>query len=158
MQEHPIRTLPGSVALVLFFAAIAGGVYALATMLPADELKNMPGFGKQVAIAVGLTSALAIGALLLLIGMFTIGPNEARVLQLFGRYIGTCKDEGWRWVNPFYSKRPISLRMRNFETAKIKVNDVEGNPIEIAAIVVWKVVDTAQALARVSLMAPLCGG
>jgi regulator of protease activity HflC (stomatin/prohibitin superfamily) len=68
------------------------------------------------------------------------------VLQLFGRYVGTVRDEGWRWVNPLYSKSNVSLRIRNFETAKIKVNDVEGNPIEIGAIVVWKVVDPANAL------------
>ncbi|HTJ47255.1 MAG TPA: SPFH domain-containing protein, partial [Kofleriaceae bacterium] len=72
-------------------------------------------------------------------------PNEARVLQFFGRYVGTTRDEGLRWANPFYSKRTISLRARNFETQKIKVNDVEGNPIEIGAIVTWRVVDSAQA-------------
>lgn len=145
MQERPIRTLPGGVALLLFFATIAGGIYVLATMLPGDALRGSPGYGRQVATAVGLASGLGLTALILLFGMFTVGPNEARVLQLFGRYVGTTKDEGWRCVNPFYSKRAVSLRMRNFETAKIKVNDVEGNPIEIAAIVVWRVIDTAQA-------------
>ena len=145
MQERQVRTLPGSLALLLSLAAVAGGAYVLATMLPPTSQQHAPGFDRQVALAVGLASLLGLGALLLLIGMFTIAPNEARVLQLFGRYVGTTKDEGWRWVNPFYTKRAISLRMRSFETTKIKVNDVEGNPIEIAAIVVWKVVDTAQA-------------
>lgn len=83
--------------------------------------------------------------LFLLLGLFFVNPNEARVLQLFGKYTGTCRQEGLRWANPLLSKRHLSLRIRNFETGKMKVNDIDGNPIEIAAIVVWKVVDTAEA-------------
>src|SRR5690606_8181895 len=89
---------------------------------------------------------LLLVGLLLLAGNFVVGPNEARVLTFFGRYTGTVRDPGLRWANPFTVKREISLRARNFETSKIKVNDVEGNPIEIAAVVVWRVVDTAQAM------------
>jgi len=85
----------------------------------------------------------------LLTGLFMINPNEGRVLQLFGKYVGTAKIEGLRWANPFYTKKRISLRIRNFETGKMKVNDVGGNPVEIAAIVVWKVVDTAEATFQV---------
>jgi regulator of protease activity HflC (stomatin/prohibitin superfamily) len=85
----------------------------------------------------------------LLAGLFMVNPNEGRVLQLFGKYVGTAKVEGLRWANPFYSKRKISLRVRNFETNRLKVNDIDGNPIEIAAIVVWKVVDTAEACFQV---------
>jgi regulator of protease activity HflC (stomatin/prohibitin superfamily) len=85
----------------------------------------------------------------LLAGLFMVNPNEGRVLQLFGKYVGTTKEEGLRWANPFYSKRKISLRVRNFETNRLKVNDIDGNPIEIAAIVVWKVVDTAEACFQV---------
>ncbi len=84
-------------------------------------------------------------AILLLAGLFNVNPNEARVMQLFGKYVGTCKTPGLRWANPFYTKRRISQRVRNFETGRMKVNDIDGNPIEIAAIVVWKVVDTAEA-------------
>jgi ribosomal protein S15P/S13E len=80
-----------------------------------------------------------------LAGLFVVNPNEAQVMQLFGRYVGTAKDPGLRWANPFYSKRRISQRIRNFESQKLKVNDIEGNPIEIAAVVVWKVVETAEA-------------
>src|SRR5687768_12947618 len=98
MQERPVRTLPGSLALLLLVAAIAGGIAVLATMLPSEAQKGAPGYGAQIGLALGLTAALALGALLLLIGLFTVGPNEARVLQLFGRYVGTCKDEGLRWV------------------------------------------------------------
>jgi hypothetical protein len=82
-------------------------------------------------------------------GLFTVAPNEGRVLQLFGAYRGTARDEGLRWANPFYSKKRISLRVRNFESAHLKVNDTDGNPIEIAAIVVWRVVDTAEAVFEV---------
>src|SRR4029079_2290914 len=76
-------------------------------------------------------------------------PNEARVLQLFGAYRGTVREAGLRWASPFFSKMKISLRVRNFESGRLKVNDSDGNPIEIAAVVVWRVVDTAEALFEV---------
>jgi regulator of protease activity HflC (stomatin/prohibitin superfamily) len=82
-------------------------------------------------------------------GLLIVNPNEGQVLQLFGTYVGTLRDQGLRWVNPFTTKRRISLRVRNFETAKLKVNDLDGNPIEIAAVVVWQVVDTAEAVFQV---------
>jgi regulator of protease activity HflC (stomatin/prohibitin superfamily) len=79
-------------------------------------------------------------------GFFQVQPNQGQVLQLFGRYAGTVREAGLRWTNPFYSKRAVSLRVRNFESGKLKVNDADGNPIEIAAVVVWQVVDTAEAV------------
>jgi regulator of protease activity HflC (stomatin/prohibitin superfamily) len=82
-------------------------------------------------------------------GLFTVNPNDAKVLTLFGRYIGSVREAGLWFANPFYAKKRISLRIRNFETAKLKVNDNHGNPIEIAAVVVWKVVDSAEALFEV---------
>ena len=82
-------------------------------------------------------------------GFFTVQPNQGVVLTLFGKYIGTVKQPGLRFANPFYAKKPVSLRVRNFETSKMKVNDHDGNPIEIAAVVVWKVVDTADAIFQV---------
>jgi hypothetical protein len=78
-------------------------------------------------------------------GVFVVNPNEGLVLQLFGAYRGTSRDAGLRWANPFYTKRRISLRVRNFESQRLKVNDTDGNPIDIAAVVVWRVVDTAEA-------------
>ena len=78
-------------------------------------------------------------------GLFVVNPNEGQVLQLFGRYVATVKEPGLRWANPFYTKKRISQRIRNFESQRLKVNDIEGNPIEIAAVVVWKVVETAEA-------------
>ena len=82
-------------------------------------------------------------------GLFMVNPNEGQVLQLFGKYVGTAKQEGLRWTNPLYAAKRISLRVRNFETSHLKVNDIDGNPIEIAAIVVWKVIDTAEATFQV---------
>jgi regulator of protease activity HflC (stomatin/prohibitin superfamily) len=82
-------------------------------------------------------------------GLLIVQPNQGAVLQLFGKYSGTVREPGLKWVNPFYTRKSISLRVRNFETNKLKVNDLEGNPIEIAAIVVWKVVDTAGAVFHV---------
>ncbi|MBL8627318.1 MAG: SPFH domain-containing protein [Myxococcales bacterium] len=143
MQERRVRSLSGGIALVLALVAFGAAAALLATQIPANP--HAPGAGKHIAIGAIGASVLGLTGLLLLVGMFTVGPNEGRVLQLFGRYVGTVRDEGWRWVNPFYTKRALSLRMRNFETPIIKVNDVEGNPIEIAAIVVWRVVDTAAA-------------
>jgi regulator of protease activity HflC (stomatin/prohibitin superfamily) len=78
-------------------------------------------------------------------GLFVVNPNEGRVLQLFGAYVGTVKEAGLRWASPFYTKRRLSLRVRNFESGRLKVNDTDGNPVEIAAVVVWRVVDTAEA-------------
>jgi regulator of protease activity HflC (stomatin/prohibitin superfamily) len=102
------------------------------------------------------TALGAIGSVLLMVvsivglcGLFLVNPNEAKVLQLFGDYKGTARTPGLRWANPFYSKRKVSVRTRNFETGKLKVNDRSGNPIEIGAVVVWRVVDTAEALFNV---------
>jgi regulator of protease activity HflC (stomatin/prohibitin superfamily) len=82
-------------------------------------------------------------------GFFQVQPNQGMVMLLFGRYAGTARETGLRWTNPFYSKRAVSLRVRNFESSKLKVNDADGNPIEIAAVIVWQVVDTAEAVFQV---------
>ena len=82
-------------------------------------------------------------------GFFQVQPNQGMVLLLFGRYAGTARETGLRWTNPFYAKRAVSLRVRNFESSKLKVNDADGNPIEIAAVIVWQVIDTAEAVFQV---------
>lgn len=82
-------------------------------------------------------------------GFFQVQPNQGIVMMLFGRYAGTAREMGLRWTNPFYAKRAVSLRVRNFESSKLKVNDSDGNPIEIAAVIVWQVVDTAEAVFQV---------
>jgi regulator of protease activity HflC (stomatin/prohibitin superfamily) len=93
-----------------------------------------------------------LGLVIILIcykGFFMVHPNQAKVLQLFGTYVGSVRQTGLRWANPFYSKEPISLRVRNFESGIMKVNDSSGNPVDIAAVVVWKVVDSAEAIFEV---------
>jgi len=109
-----------------------------------NSIQQRTGWAIVVAILTGIALLIA------LTGFFTVAPNEGKVLQFFGRYVGTVRDPGPRWTNPFYSKRGVSLRVRNFESSKLKVNDLDGNPIEIAAVVVWQVVDTAEALFQVN--------
>ena len=103
-------------------------------------------FSSQTPI--GFILGVALGVLLpfLAKGFFQVAPNEGQVQQLFGKYAGTVRAEGLRWTNPFFSKQRLSLRVRNFESSKLKVNDSDGNPIEIAAVVVWQVLDTAEAV------------
>jgi ribosomal protein S15P/S13E len=138
IRERAAATLPGLLVLFVVLLALGVLVYALVTQAFGDS----PG--------VMITEALLIlGACFLLLGVFVVNPNEGRVLQLFGDYVGTAKTAGLRWANPFYTKKRISLRVRNFESTKLKVNDLEGNPIEIAAVVVWRVVDTAEAVFEV---------
>jgi regulator of protease activity HflC (stomatin/prohibitin superfamily) len=118
--------------------AIAGGV------LIDDRQEAIGGTILGISILAFAVNMIGLG------GLVVVEPNEAKVLLLFGRYVGTIKKDGWWWVNPFYSKKKISLRIENFETEHLKVNDIDGNPIEIAAIVVWKVVETAEASFSVS--------
>jgi regulator of protease activity HflC (stomatin/prohibitin superfamily) len=136
MKERLAISSSGWLAVVMGLALMGGSV---GSFVEAGLHPLAPG------VYVGLGVGAVIAAILLLVGCFVIGPNEARVLTFFGRYVGTVKETGLRWANPFTMKRPLSLRARNFETAKIKVNDIEGNPIEIGAVIVWRVVDTAQA-------------
>ena len=100
-------------------------------------------------VLVTVASVLMPIILFFFIGLFAVPPNEARVLQLFGRYVGTVRSPGLRYTNPLYTKQRISVRVRNFETTRSKVNDTDGNPIEMAAVVVWRVVDTAVATFQV---------
>jgi hypothetical protein len=104
--------------------------------------------GRSPFVPIGVGIVLVV-VFILLFGFFAVNPNEGKVVQLFGSYRGTVRKAGLGWTNPFYSKVKISLRTRNFESSKLKVNDYQGNPIEIAAVVVWRVVDTAEALFQV---------
>jgi regulator of protease activity HflC (stomatin/prohibitin superfamily) len=138
IRERAAATLPGLPVLLVVLLAIGFLVYALIAQP----------FGDSVATTI--TEALLIVVCSFLAGgVFVVNPNEGRVLQLFGDYVGTATIAGLRWANPFYTKKRISLRVRNFESTKLKVNDLEGNPIEIAAVVVWRVVDTAEAVFEV---------
>lgn len=138
MREILIAPKPGLGMLALFlWGLLAGG---LGFILGAVNHSGLLAF---------LGVIVALGSVIGLTGLFAVGPNEAKVLQFFGNYMGTVREPGLRWVNPFYTKRGISLRVRNFESERLKVNDLAGNPIEIAAVVVWRVVDTAEALFHV---------
>jgi regulator of protease activity HflC (stomatin/prohibitin superfamily) len=138
IRERAAATLPGLPVLLVVLLALGVLVYALVT----EAFGGSPGVMITEAVLILL-------ACFLLLGVFVVNPNEGRVLQLFGDYVGTAKTAGLRWANPFYTKKRISLRVRNFESTKLKVNDLEGNPIEIAAVVVWRVVDTAEAVFEV---------
>ena len=138
INDIPVKTTSGWFVLILVVLGIPGSIAFLV-------LSAVMGFVLGIIAGALLIPALVI----VLIGLFMINPNEARVLQLFGEYVGTATDTGLRWANPFYSKQRVSLRINNFETDHSKVNDSAGNPIEIAAVVVWKVVDAAEAVFEV---------
>ena len=129
------------------YSARAGGpiVLGLSLALVLDVVLFVFSLVAEVWLTLLVSIFLIPVILILLWGSFVVNPNEGRVLQFFGRYVGTAKDSGLRWANPLYKKERISLRARNFETERSKVNDTDGNPIEMAAVVVWNVVDTAEA-------------
>jgi hypothetical protein len=139
IQEKQRQTASGFaylIGLILVFAACIWGIFRLAQ--PTDAEPNT-----------GWILALCFVMMLdvfCLKGLFGVQPNQGAVLQLFGHYVGTERTPGLRWANPLYAKRFVSLRTRNFETNQLKVNDLDGNPIEFAAVVVWAVVDTAEAM------------
>ncbi len=135
MKEIAGKTKPGGLVLLLSFL-----VLILSVVIFVDAIINGPEFLAAVGIL------LFIIFIFMLPGFFTIQPNEAMVLILFGKYAGTIKKAGWHWANPFYTKKKISLRSRNINGEKIKVNDEMGNPIEIAAVIVWRVENTAEAV------------
>lgn len=136
MHEHKGFSLAGipMIGLVLGLLVVAGW-----------QLIGAAGQA-EATIGVGVGIGLIVLAAILAGGFFQVAPNEARVLQLFGKYVGSVRQEGLRWTNPLCSKQKLSLRVRNFESGKLKVNDLDGNPIEIAAVVVWQVVDSAEAV------------
>ena len=138
LTERPAGSAPGVPLLVLSIVGLLAGAGLLILSKPV-------GGGAEVALII-LGVLLLIGSVLGLRGLFAVVPGEARVIQLFGRYAGTVREPGLRWVNPFTDRRRVSTRIRNHETALAKVNDADGNPIEIAAVVVWQVQDTAQAI------------
>jgi regulator of protease activity HflC (stomatin/prohibitin superfamily) len=139
MNERPYSAPSGIPALI-----------TLIVLLLADAAWFVNSVQQRTVWAIIVAVIVFVAILIALGGFFTVAPNEGKVLQFFGRYVGTVRDAGPRWTNPFYSKRGVSLRVRNFESSKLKVNDLDGNPIEIAAVVVWQVVDTAEALFQVN--------
>ncbi len=138
IREREYNGNPGLGMLLLFLVIFLGSVVGVIE-------SGLLGLG-WLAVGGGLGM---LAGILGLAGLFVVNPNQAKVMQFFGDYVGTARKAGLRWANPFYSKKVVSARTRNFETAKLKVNDKAGNPIEIAAVVVWRVFDTAEALFNV---------
>ncbi len=138
IHEKARRALSGYLMLLVLATAQLGLVYAT---FAAIRVQSVGG------LIAAVLATIIVG--ILWAGLFLVHPNEAKVLQLFGRYAGTVHDSGLKWANPFFSKTAVSTRIRNFESNKLKVNDSRGSPIEIAAVVVWKVFDTAEALFEV---------
>ncbi len=144
MKEKSLSSLNGlgTLAGALLVALAGGALFVLGVAAKAST-----GSPNLLLMLAGiLVAALAIFALA---GLYTIQPNQAAVLSLFGKYVGTVKDNGLRWNNPFYAKRRVSQRVRNFESGKLKVNELDGSPIEIAAVIVWQVVDASEAVYNV---------
>ena len=138
MKETPIRSLPGiPMLLALLAAMLVGAWFALSGI-------------RTEAIAQVIAGALlAVVAGFCLFGLYMVEPNQSAVVSLFGKYVGTVKENGLRWNNPFFAKKKVSQRVRNFESGKLKVNELDGSPIEIAAVIVWQVVDPAEAVYNV---------
>ena len=131
---------------------VGSGYIALAALIIATiavSLWLIRAIAAERPIGIVASALVLIVVVFLYAGFFIVNPNEARVLQLFGKYVGSVKTPGLRYANPFYTKQKVSVRIRNFETGKLKVNDRNSNPIEIATVVVWRVVDTAEVLFEV---------
>jgi regulator of protease activity HflC (stomatin/prohibitin superfamily) len=138
VTEHEARFLPG-------LRMLAAGIVGLLAGVALAAVASRQGHGAAVALVV-LCVLIFIVSSLVLAGLTPVVPGQARVVQLFGRYRGTIRDSGLQWVNPFTRRIAVSTRIRNQESAQAKVNDADGNPIEIAAVVVWQVADTASAI------------
>jgi regulator of protease activity HflC (stomatin/prohibitin superfamily) len=138
IRERQYDGIPGVPVVVLLMALTGLAIYGIVQGATDESAAMM--IGSMLGILV---------IIFLMAGSFVVNPNEGRVLQLFGDYAGTAKTPGLRWANPFLTKKRVSMRVRNFESSRLKVNDNEGNPIEIAAVVVWQVVDSAEAVFEV---------
>ena len=139
VRERARDGMPGLPMVAVILAVIATAAWTFVSFVRAAQVDA------ENPLVMVLVILLGVLAIFLIRGFFLISPNEAQVLQLFGDYAGTAKVPGLRWANPFYTRKKLSLRVRNFESSHLKVNDAEGNPIEIAAVVVWRVVETAEA-------------
>ncbi|WP_374473755.1 SPFH domain-containing protein [Arenimonas sp.] len=138
MKEQSKQSLPGIPTLLAIIVLAALAVWLLVGGINAQDTVRIAS-----AIVLGVLLSVGLG------GFFMVEPNQAAVLSLFGKYVGTVKEQGLRWNNPFLAAKKVSLRVRNFESGKLKVNDLDGSPIEIGAVVVWQVVDSAEAVYNV---------
>ncbi len=144
MKEKSLSSLNGlgTLAGALLVALAGAALFVLGVAAKAST-------GSPNLLLMLLGALLVALGVFILAGLYTIQPNQAAVLSLFGKYVGTVKDNGLRWNNPFYAKRRVSQRVRNFESGKLKVNELDGSPIEIAAVIVWQVVDASEAVYNV---------
>ncbi|MDX2267105.1 MAG: SPFH domain-containing protein [Bryobacter sp.] len=140
IREFDFASIPGVGMLVLVSSVLALSLYGLIHFAKSPD--------RTVAIVLALVVVLLLD-IVAMAGFFTVAPNQSVVLTLFGQYKGSVRKNGLHWVNPFMAKQKVSLRVHNFETAHLKVNDYDGNPIEIGAVVVWKVFDAAEAVFEV---------
>lgn len=129
--------------------ARSGSGYFLLVVLLVLQVATVAGVVLLPPLLKILLGLAALVVFMCWFGFYMVQPNQGKVLQLFGQYAGTDRHNGLRWANPLYSKKSVSLRVRNFESGRLKVNDANGNPIEIAAVIVWRVVDTAEAVFEV---------
>ncbi len=138
MKEQPLHSHNGMgmllLTLLLSLAACVGIIYGIRSAQPLLSVVSV---------------IVLVAALLAMCGLYTVQPNQAAVISLFGKYVGTVKENGLRWNNPFFTKNRVSQRVRNFESGKLKVNELDGSPIEIAAVIVWQVVDASEAVYNV---------
>lgn len=144
MKEKSLSSLNGLGTLA---GALLVGLAGAALFVVGVAAKASTGSPNLLLMLLGAL-LVALGVFILA-GLYTIQPNQAAVLSLFGKYVGTVKDNGLRWNNPFFAKRRVSQRVRNFESGKLKVNELDGSPIEIAAVIVWQVVDASEAVYNV---------
>ncbi len=141
-REKNIRALSGWLMLVVLLAVWAGFGYSIYSLIKSSPEQG--GAGNTPMQFVVMFGTILLG-ILIMPGFFVIQPNTCKVLTLFGKYVGSVKDDGFHWANPFYSKTGISLRAQTLNGERLKVNDLVGNPVEIATIVVWQVEDTFKA-------------
>ena len=141
IRENEVKSVSGIPFLMVLLVT---AVVAVAIMVGGHGLSKL---GRAAIPTIGLP-LIFLG----FSGLYKVEPNQSAVLSLFGKYVGTVRTPGLRFNNPFYTKKKISLRVRNFESGKLKVNELDGSPIEIAAIVVWEVNDSAEAVFNVCLL------
>ncbi|APO96890.1 SPFH domain-containing protein [Xanthomonas vesicatoria] len=140
MKEKPIGSLPGIPLVLVAGTGLVGAAWYVLTAMASTSITASGLIG---------ASLVAAACIFILAGLYTLEPNQAAVLSLFGKYVGTAKDAGLRWNVPFYAKRRVSQRVRNFESGRLKVNELDGSPIEIAAVIVWQVMDASEAVYNV---------
>jgi regulator of protease activity HflC (stomatin/prohibitin superfamily) len=137
MRERPTIAIPGPIMVVVVIALYLAATFVLISSLSGDDVANVPGFILAIVIIVATSIAIS--------GFTIIQPNQSAVVTFLGAYVGTVRANGFQWTWPLTNRRVLSFRIQNFDSQILKVNDAAGNPVEVAAVIVWRVVDTAKA-------------